>query len=294
MSGVWSSMRAGPPAGAASVTALLRQLRAHPTAAGLTEEAKQLALDMANRPQDYELPSWAVAVGKGLEYLRTPEGRAARQKVVLGLVAASAASWIYTRVQTNRHREAKRKEQAAQAAAAAAAHQPIPVPSPSPDEKEKESIGDKLMHPPSEDTSLVPTQEKGAKEKIAAPGKHRVAVDAVFFARLWKILKICIPSIYTREMAYLVILTILLFARTFFSIYIAELIGMNAQSLVSRRWGRMWQGVKLFAMVTIPASAVNSGLKYFTEMTALRFRKKLSEYVHDQYLEGVNFCQSTS
>jgi ABC-type uncharacterized transport system fused permease/ATPase subunit len=77
-----------------------------------------------------------------------------------------------------------------------------------------------------------------------------------------------------------------------FSIVIAELVGVNAQSLVSRKWGKMWNGLKLFAVITIPASGVNSGLKYFQEMVSLRFRKRLSEHVHDEYLEGVNFYKA--
>jgi hypothetical protein len=56
---------------------------------------------------------------------------------------------------------------------------------------------------------------------------------------------------------YIGILTLLLFARTGFSIVIAELVGENAQSLVARRWGRMWRGIKMFALITIPASGVN-------------------------------------
>jgi ABC-type uncharacterized transport system fused permease/ATPase subunit len=56
---------------------------------------------------------------------------------------------------------------------------------------------------------------------------------------------------------------------------------------VATRSGR---GIKLFALITIPASAVNAGLKYFEAMVSLRFRKRLSEHVHDQYLDGTNFC----
>ena len=41
--------------------------------------------------------------------------------------------------------------------------------------------------------------------------KHAVAVNRIFFQRLWKILQIVIPSWYSTEMLYLVILTLLLF-----------------------------------------------------------------------------------
>ena len=32
--------------------------------------------------------------------------------------------------------------------------------------------------------------------------------------------------------------------------------------------GKMWHGIKLFAVITIPASAVNAGLKYYTVSNA--------------------------
>lgn len=132
----------------------------------------------------------------------------------------------------------------------------------------------------------------GVDAEAKKDSKQRVAVDGVFFKRLGKILSIVIPAPSSKEMIYIVILTALLFARTWFSIYIAELVGVNAQNLVSRKWGRLWDGIKTFALITIPASAVNSGLKYCTEIISLMFRKRLSEYVHDQYLAGVNFYKA--
>lgn len=108
------------------------------------------------------------------------------------------------------------------------------------------SIGDRLLEPPGEksieNASATATTTEGKSTVVTAvsasltPQKHKVAVNAIFFARLGKILRIVIPTVYSQEMGYIIILTVLLFARTFFSIYIAELIGANAQSLVSRKW----------------------------------------------------------
>jgi len=158
------------------------------------------------------------------------------------------------------------------------------------------SLGDRLVakREPVANGQLPVDGKSAAVGQAAgkAGTKHRVAVDALFFSRLRRILAITIPGVWSKEAAYLSILTGLLFARTFFSIAIAEIVGANAQSLVSRRWGRMWQGVKMFAIITIPASAVNAGLKYFTELVSLRFRKRLSEHVTAQYLDGTNFYKA--
>ncbi|EFA80627.1 ABC transporter D family protein [Heterostelium album PN500] len=131
------------------------------------------------------------------------------------------------------------------------------------------------------------------KERSGDRKSTRVTVDAVFFKRLAKIIRIIIPSIRSKEFLSLMFLTVLLLARTMLSVSIAEIAGRNAQNLVARKWKEMRNGVLKFALISIPASFVNSTLKYETDMLALRFRKRLSEYVHREYLEGVNFYKAS-
>ncbi|KAM9953888.1 hypothetical protein ACTFIR_008993 [Dictyostelium discoideum] len=133
------------------------------------------------------------------------------------------------------------------------------------------------------------------KDKNSKKDKKRnvTRVDAVFFRRLAKIIRIVIPSLKSKEFLSLLYLTALLFARTMLSVSIAEIAGKNAQNLVARKWKEMRNGVLKFALVSIPASFVNASLKYETDMLALRFRKRLSEYVHKEYLEGVNFYKAS-
>ena len=37
---------------------------------------------------------------------------------------------------------------------------------------------------------------------------------------------------------------------------------------------------------------MRSGLKYFKEVLVVRFRLRLSQYVHNEYLKGVNFYKA--
>eukprot|EP01133_Synstelium_polycarpum_P013610 gene13610-16017_t len=131
------------------------------------------------------------------------------------------------------------------------------------------------------------------RDKNADKNRKKVTVDAVFFRRLAKIIRIIIPSVKSKEFLSLLFLTSLLFARTMLSVSIAEIAGKNAQNLVARQWAEMRKGVLKFALISIPASFVNSTLKYETDMLALRFRKRLSEHVHREYLEGVNFYKAS-
>lgn len=124
--------------------------------------------------------------------------------------------------------------------------------------------------------------------------KNKIRVDAQFFKRLTRIVKIVIPSAQSKEFAYFIILTVLLLLRTYLTVEIAEILGTNAQFLVSRQYHKLLEGVLKFAAVSIPASAVNSGLKYCTSMLSLRFRVKISRHVHDKYVRGVNFYKATN
>jgi len=124
--------------------------------------------------------------------------------------------------------------------------------------------------------------------------RKMIRVDKQFFERLLRILKIIIPSAQSKEFMYFIILTVLLLLRTYLTVEIAEILGTNAQFLVSRQYTKLLEGVMRFAAVSIPASAVNSGLKYCTSMLSLRFRVKLSRHVHDKYVRGVNFYKATN
>mmetsp|Transcript_14929 Transcript_14929/g.20864 ORF Transcript_14929/g.20864 Transcript_14929/m.20864 type:complete len:700 (-) Transcript_14929:69-2168(-) len=138
-----------------------------------------------------------------------------------------------------------------------------------------------------------PQEQKNELITATKSTRAKYAVDRVFFKRLLKILKIIIPSIQSREFVHLMILTFLLFARTILSIEIADVTGKNAQHLVQRKWKETVLGILHFAAIGIPASCVNSGLKYETSVLSLFFRKRLSETINSEYLNGVNFYKAS-
>lgn len=96
----------------------------------------------------------------------------------------------------------------------------------------------------------------------------------------------------TVEVLYLVLLTVLLLARTVLSIKVSDVMGMNAASLVEMNKERFIKGVVSLGLIAIPASIVNSLLKFFTSMLAIRFRKRLSRHVHEKYLQDMTFYKA--
>ncbi len=109
------------------------------------------------------------------------------------------------------------------------------------------------------------------------------------FQRLKKIIDIIVPGVRSPEFFYVVVLSAFLVIRTWFSLLIANLVGNNAENLVTKNWGAVFRGTFAFFLWTIPASFVNSALKWLTEKLASMFRRRLSERVHAQYIQGVNY-----
>mmetsp|Transcript_24901 Transcript_24901/g.27710 ORF Transcript_24901/g.27710 Transcript_24901/m.27710 type:complete len:717 (+) Transcript_24901:36-2186(+) len=141
-------------------------------------------------------------------------------------------------------------------------------------------------------------QQKLARDSVVTTTKSRkrprVAVDGIFVRRMWRILKIIIPSFYSKEFMHLLVLTGLLICRTILSIKVADITGLNAQYIVQRRLSDIIMGIVQFGLMGIPASIVNSGLKYETSLLSLYFRKRLSATVEEQYLDGVSFYKASN
>eukprot|EP00696_Hemimastix_kukwesjijk_P004274 gnl/Hemi2/15273_TR5142_c0_g28_i1.p1 gnl/Hemi2/15273_TR5142_c0_g28~~gnl/Hemi2/15273_TR5142_c0_g28_i1.p1 ORF type:complete len:612 (-),score=123.20 gnl/Hemi2/15273_TR5142_c0_g28_i1:223-2058(-) len=136
--------------------------------------------------------------------------------------------------------------------------------------------------------------DRSPSSEVVELKKSKAAVDGLFIKRLINIIHIVVPSIYTREFGILCGLTVLLFGRTMLSILLADIMGGNGKALVERRLGAFIRGVCMIGAVAIPASMVNSGLNYTINILALRFRKRLSEHIHDQYLSNKRFYTATT
>jgi ATP-binding cassette subfamily D (ALD) protein 3 len=131
--------------------------------------------------------------------------------------------------------------------------------------------------------------QRGLDQKRAKP-----SVDKKFAARLFSLIKIVMPSIKSIEFMQLCFLTACLLLRTILSIKVAEVIGGTASGLVQQNFQKFIRGVINLGLVAIPASVVNSLLKYFTSTLAIRFRKRLSYQLHSRYMDALTFYKSMS
>ncbi|XP_051867495.1 ATP-binding cassette sub-family D member 3a [Pristis pectinata] len=119
--------------------------------------------------------------------------------------------------------------------------------------------------------------------------KEKAVVDKVFFGRIWRILKIMVPGMFSQESAYLLLIAVMLVARTYCDVWMIQ----NGTMIESAIIGRSTKDFKryLFNFVAaMPAiSLVNNFLKLGLNQLKLRFRIRLTNYLYEEYLKGYTY-----
>ncbi|KAG7092761.1 hypothetical protein E1B28_009086 [Marasmius oreades] len=133
---------------------------------------------------------------------------------------------------------------------------------------------------PSKPSSLSRGKESNGKDA----GKSRVAVDAVFYQRLARILKIVIPGIRSKEAMLLIMHSSLLVLRTAISLYVAALDGKIVASLVRAQPLQFFWNILRWLLVAVPATWTNSWLSYVQNKLAIAYRTRLTQVVMKEYL----------
>ncbi|EJF66416.1 hypothetical protein DICSQDRAFT_75073 [Dichomitus squalens LYAD-421 SS1] len=137
--------------------------------------------------------------------------------------------------------------------------------------------------PPS--TSSASSKRRGKGKDGDGAGKApRVAVDALFYQRLSRILRIVIPSLRSKEAMLLCMHSSLLIFRTVISLYVAALDGKIVASLVRAQFVPFLFNILRWLLVAIPATWTNSWLGYVENKLALAYRTRLTREVMKQYL----------
>ncbi|KAF8349790.1 ABC transporter transmembrane region 2-domain-containing protein [Amanita rubescens] len=137
---------------------------------------------------------------------------------------------------------------------------------------------------------LASTYRSYAGRPAPSSKKHRdgkstrVAVDAVFYQRLSRILRIVIPSIRSKEAMLLVMHSSLLIFRTAISLYVAALDGKIVASLVRAQPLQFMLNILRWLFVAIPATWTNSWLSYIQNKLAIAYRTRLTQEVLKHYL----------
>uniref|UniRef100_A0A224YNM1 ATP-binding cassette subfamily D (ALD) member 2 n=1 Tax=Rhipicephalus zambeziensis TaxID=60191 RepID=A0A224YNM1_9ACAR len=129
---------------------------------------------------------------------------------------------------------------------------------------------------------------RGAASTLAAL-RAFPAFNKTFLLQLFKLIRIMIPGVRTIEGALLLLHTLSLVSRTFLSIYVARLEGQVVKFIVRKDMTRFALQLSKWLLVAIPATFVNSLIRFLESQLALAFRTRLVRYAYGLYFKNQTY-----
>jgi len=133
---------------------------------------------------------------------------------------------------------------------------------------------------------LGSTEKKDVKGTSA---ESRVAVDSVFFNRLWRLIKIIVPAPLTPEMGYIILVAATLVLRTYCDVWMLKNGTAIERTIIERNYPGFIVVISKFIFMFFPLAAINNLLRYGLDEMSLRFRSNLNNYLYSQYLSGFTY-----
>lgn len=131
-----------------------------------------------------------------------------------------------------------------------------------------------------------PEQKQELEEIARRIKKTGPSVNREFFLQLKKLIGIIIPGPWSKPAALLYLHTLTLVARTFLSIYVAQLEGRVVKYIVRRDIVNFAVMMSKWISIAIPATFVNSMIRFLESHLALSFRSRLVRYSYDLYFKN--------
>lgn len=111
--------------------------------------------------------------------------------------------------------------------------------------------------------ALMLREEKvGLLTELLLDDVHLTQVDALFFQRLTRLLRIVLPSFRSKEASLLLLHSFFLVLRTLLSLYVASLDGSIVSALVRAQPRQFLVRIVTWMAVAVPATYTNSMLTY--------------------------------
>ncbi|EFY90405.1 ATP-binding cassette long-chain fatty acid transporter pxa2 [Metarhizium acridum] len=119
--------------------------------------------------------------------------------------------------------------------------------------------------------------------------KKKVALDRQFFRSLLRLLIIVVPGWRSTETRMLISHSFFLVLRTLISLRVAEMDGAIVKALVKGNGKEFMTRILWWMLIAVPATFTNSMLSYHQAELSLKYRTRLTQYIHDKYLSNLTF-----
>lgn len=138
--------------------------------------------------------------------------------------------------------------------------------------------------PPRDNIILAPMEEYMIK--LLYFFQHVTGINVDFIVQMIKLIRIMIPSVWSSESLILLAHTLSLVSRTFLSIYVANLEGKVVKYIVRRDVYNFSLMLSKWLLVALPATFINSLIRFLEGQMALAFRTRLVRYAYDLYFKN--------
>ncbi|XP_064558887.1 ATP-binding cassette sub-family D member 2 isoform X2 [Zonotrichia leucophrys gambelii] len=135
---------------------------------------------------------------------------------------------------------------------------------------------------------------RAVPHRAGSRGRAAPAVDAEFFKQLLELRKLFFPKLVSAELGLLCLHSFALVSRTFLSIYVAALDGKIVKSIVEKKPRSFIFKLIKWLMIAIPATFVNSTIRYLECKLALAFRTRLVDHAYETYFANQTYYKVIS
>ncbi|XP_028044341.1 ATP-binding cassette sub-family D member 2 [Bombyx mandarina] len=119
--------------------------------------------------------------------------------------------------------------------------------------------------------------------------EHVPGLNLEFLRQLISLARIMVPGFRSHEVALLTAHTLCLFSRTFLSIYVASLEGSIVKHIVQKDMRSFSSLLMQWFGIAIPATFINSMIRYLESRLALAFRTRLVNHAYELYFKNQTY-----